>query len=117
MILSLEWFRKIIYSCVLTFSIAFLFALISSCSVYKSNGRKGFEDSAPNKVDRSASLSVPEKSEPQSLCWTQNASEPLWTQDIGTPLTVHWIDSETIEVCQNSSDLNDRNQTGVTAHE
>ena len=105
---------KVAQTCAITLGVAILIALISGCSVYKSNGRRTFEDKAgDNIVDREVGQGTRETpkgafdpNESGALCWTQPASDPLWSLPENSPaaprLNVRLINSEVIEVCLES---------------
>lgn len=105
-VVSFDWLRRLVLSCLVAIGIAFLFALISGCSVYKSNGRRTFEDKAPGSVDRQAASQILQNSdsnlESQDTCWTQPTQEPLWSVPEQAQLSVHLINRELIEVCLES---------------
>ncbi len=70
--------------------------LTSGCSVYKSNGRKTFEERAPANINRAQALT---KIESPDTCWTQPAREPIWELPENEDLRVKSINHELIEVC------------------
>ncbi|MFN7729447.1 MAG: hypothetical protein ACK5P7_09860 [Bdellovibrio sp.] len=105
---------KVAQTCAITLGVAILIALISGCSVYKSNGRRTFEDKAgDNIVDREVGQGTRETPnsafdpvEGEGLCWTQPARDPLWSlpenSQAVTRLNIRLINSEVIEVCLES---------------
>jgi hypothetical protein len=77
---------------------AFLF---SGCSVYKSSGRKTFENKAPSNL-RAASLEPTDKNSfsDEGLCWEQPSDDPLWHVDAQSFLIVKKSNNdEMIQVC------------------
>lgn len=102
--------KKLVQTCAVTLGVAILIALISGCSVYKSNGRRTFEDKAgDNIVDREVGQgsretpkTVSDLSEGDVACWTQPLGEPLWSLPPKFQAHVRVINSEVIEVCLES---------------
>jgi len=80
--------------------ISLLLLLPAACSVYKSTGRKSFEDKAAGNI-RTSSLSqkIEGKEELSDTCWNQPAADPLWHIDSNQPLTVSSLNNEEIQVC------------------
>jgi len=111
--LPLEWIRRCLLSATITLAVAAFIALISACSVYKSNGRSQFEsDSKGNLVKTNVGRSQSPPRNPVSVqtdptlqpeqedtCWTQPLHEPLWDLPENQELRVHSLNSELIEVC------------------
>ncbi|MGZ5279841.1 MAG: hypothetical protein ACXWC9_07865 [Pseudobdellovibrionaceae bacterium] len=84
----------------LTYLISLLLLLPAACSVYKSTGRKSFEDkSAGNIRTSSLSLKIEGKEELADTCWNQPSADPLWHIDSNQPLTVSSLNNEEIQVC------------------
>jgi hypothetical protein len=80
-----------------------IFIFLTSCSVYKSSGRKSFESKAPDNI-RTSSLNAALKTETaeqdrSDTCWSQPANEPLWHIDSNFPLSVSPLNNEEIQVC------------------
>lgn len=84
---------------------------LSACSVYKSSGRKSFENKAPDNVVQSlarvtsAADLVSQNSDGfigddnADTCWHQPAKDPLWHIDPNSALSVSPLNNEEIQVC------------------
>ena len=79
------------------FPLIALIPFLSSCSVYTSTGRKGFESkAAQNNVHVSnARTSATE----QETCWEQPSNEPLWNLEESATMSVTKINEDEIQVC------------------
>lgn len=85
----------------LRLTILFLFLQgLSSCSVYRSTGRKNFESKAPqNNVKVSSRPAPAAMAALESICWDQPANEPLWGLVESTTMSVTKINEDEIQVC------------------
>jgi hypothetical protein len=76
---------------------------ITSCSVYKSSGRKSFEGDSSGKISHVASSSEKNARHQENLtddtCWTQPSNEPLWQIDDSAPMTVTKISDDEVQIC------------------
>lgn len=70
----------------------------SGCSVYKSQGRKAFEEKAPNQMVGLTAMSATAESL-EDTCWTQPANEALWRIPNDTHLAIQKISENEIQVC------------------
>ncbi len=80
-----------------------IIVLLSSCSVYKSQGRNQFETAVPGKLQTQSlkDSTLEDLTETQKECWLQPASEALWhTADETHKLLVKTISEKTLEVCE-----------------
>lgn len=67
---------------------------LAACSVYRSTGRKNFENKASqNGVTASSSENL------DQICWRQSAAEALWDDDGIKEMIVKKISEDEIEVC------------------
>lgn len=94
---SVSFFKSALFLISLTF-------IISSCSVYRSTGRKSFETKASqNNVTTSAAPLHAEDLDAEDLCWTQPSNEPIWnlehTNSNENSLIVTKLNQEEIQVC------------------
>lgn len=81
--------------------------ITSSCSVYKSTGRKSFESKSSGNLttgvstqqnDENSNWNSGDASEDET-CWNQPSSDPLWHIDAEHSLTVQKITDDEIQVC------------------
>lgn len=99
---SSEWIRRVFLSATVTVLVAVVVALLSSCSIYKSNGRSSFEDRSSGNLPNTNNVGQGEgkaQGKEADTCWTQGAKEPLWNLPENEELRVHALSSELIEVC------------------
>lgn len=89
----------VVQTCAVVVGVAIVVALISGCSVYKSNGRKSFEDRAPGSIVNRNVGSGGSILSSDATCWTQPAQEPLWSIPENSMLTVQSLNAELLEVC------------------
>ncbi len=88
-----------------------LLVFLTSCQVYRNNGRNLFESAAPTPTNSVGSPTFPVlgQKKPETNCWTQPKDEPLWFAESGKTYQVHFIEeqgsNQILEVC--SSDEND----------
>lgn len=84
------------------FSSILLITLLSSCSVYKSQGRNQFESAIPGKIVPQSykDSTLEDLNENQNACWLQPANEALWHVTEGQKLSVKLISPQTVEVCE-----------------
>lgn len=76
---------------------------LSSCSVYKSQGRNQFETAVPGKLQTQSikDSTFEDLTETKKECWLQPSGEALWHfADENHQLLVKTISEKTIEVCE-----------------